>query len=60
MSGVSGAHLCNPSNSGGRNQELQFLGKAGQIVLETLPQIYPPPPSKKKKNKTGLVERLRW
>jgi hypothetical protein len=50
LSRVLEAHTCNPSYSGGRDQEDQGSKPAGQIVLETL--------SQKTLHKKGLVEWL--
>jgi hypothetical protein len=46
------AHACNPSYSGGRDQEDQGSKPDGQIVLETLSR-------KKNHHKKGLVEWLK-
>jgi hypothetical protein len=48
---VPGAHACNPSYSGGRNQEITVQSQPGQIVCKTV--------SQKKITKIGLVEWLR-
>jgi hypothetical protein len=45
-------HACNPSYSGGRDQEIVLQSQPGQIVHETL--------SQKKPNNAGLVEWLKW